>query len=379
MMAFIQDGAMPVLAGMGALLLIFIVLLDAFEVIVLPRRVTRPLRLASLVSRITWAPWSALGKRIKNRNRQENFLGFYGPFAFLFLLVIWAVGLIVGFALLQWASGSPYSAPERAPNFGTDLYLSGTTFLTLGLGDVVPKTGLARVFTVLEAGLGFGTLALVIGYLPVLYQAFSRREVNISLLDARAGSPPSAVELLRRYARHQNMEGLSQFLYEWERWSAELMESHLSYPSLAYFRSQHDNQSWVAALTMILDACALIMVGIDGTPKKRAWLTFAMARHAAVDLAQNFRASPHGCHYDRLPPAQLEKARALLAEAGVPLKTGREADEQLIKFREMYEPYVNALSDRLLMDLPPWMPDEGAQDDWLTSPSGEGASVVPLG
>ena len=176
--------------------------------------------------------------------------------------------------------------------------------------------------------MGFGILAIVIGYLPVLYQAFSRREVNISLLDARAGSPPCAVELLRRYGQHQSAESLGQFLYEWERWAAELLESHLSYPTLAYFRSQHDNQSWLAALTMIMDACTLIMVGIDGTPEKKARLTFAMARHAAVDLAQNFRATPHPCHDDRLLSGELEKVRAILAQADVPLKGGREADEE---------------------------------------------------
>src|SRR5947209_2143415 len=366
-MAFLQTYGMSILFDLLALALIFVVLLDVFEVMILPRRVTRPLRLSSISNRLTWTPWVAIGRHIKNRNRRENFLGVYGPIGLIFLLFIWTVGLIVSFALLQWACGSAYSAPEKVTNFGTDLYVSGTTFFTLGLGDVVPLTGVARLLTVAEAGFGFGILAVVIGYLPVLYQAFSRREVNISLLDARAGSPPCAVELLRRYGQHQNANSLGQFLYEWERWAAELLESHLSYPTLAYFRSQHDNQSWLAALTMILDACALIMVGIDGTPEKKARLTFAMARHAAVDLAQNFHATPHPCHDERLTPAELEKVRALLAQADVPLKGGREADEELRRYREVYEPYVNGLSDRLLMELPSWLPVEGVQADWMTS------------
>jgi hypothetical protein len=367
MITFIEDKGIAILAGLGALLLIFTVLRDAFEVIILPRRVTRRYRLTAWIYRITWTPWSAIAQRIRDTARRESFLGFYGPFGLLLLLFVWAIGLIFGFALLQWASGSALTAPEGSPNFGTDLYMSGTTFFTLGLGDVVPHVGLARAITVIEAGTGFGILALVIGYLPVLYQAFSRREVNISLLDARAGSPPSAGELLRRYGKNRNVEALNQFLYEWERWSAELMESHLSYPSLAYFRSQHDNQSWLAAMTMILDACALAMVGIDGVPTQQARLTFAMARHAAVDLAQIFGTTPHACKDDRLPPADLAKLRAMLTEAGVPLRDESAANKELARWREMYEPYVNGLSDKLLIELPLWMPREGTQDDWLSS------------
>ena len=133
------------------------------------------------------------------------------------------------------------------------------------LGDVVPLSPLARVLTVAEAGIGFGFLALVIGYLPILYQSFSRREMNVSLLDARAGSPPTAGSLLVRHSEGSNpTEALTTFLHDWEIWSADILESHLSYPTLAFFRSQHDNQSWVSSLTVILDACALVLVGLDG-------------------------------------------------------------------------------------------------------------------
>lgn len=366
-MTYMQTYGPPILVGIAALAIISATALDAFEVMILPRRVARRLRLATIINLLAWTPWSLIGRRIKNRNRRENFLGVYGPVGLIVLLMIWAAGLIVGYALLQWAFGSAFAAPEKNPSFGTDLYVSGTTFFTLGLGDVIPVSGIARALTVIETFTGFGLLAIVIGYLPVLYQAFSRREVNISLLDARAGSPPTAVELLRRYGQHQNQEALSQFLYEWERWSAELLESHLSYPSLAYYRSLHDNQSWLAALTMILDACALIMVGIDGMPEKRARLTFAMARHAAVDLSQIIRAEPHECHTDRLPPGALGSVRAMLSDSGLTPHISEHADEKLLKYREMYEPYVNALAEQLLMELPPWMPTEGAKDDWLTS------------
>src|SRR5207249_4041653 len=135
---------------------------------------------------------------------------------------------------------------------------------TLGYGDVVPTGAWGRSLAVAEAGIGFGFLAVVISYLPVLYQAFSRREITISLLDARAGSPPSAGELLRRLAQARSLAGVGPLLVEWERWAAELLESHLSFPVLSYYRSQHDNQSWVGALATVLDTSALLIAGVEG-------------------------------------------------------------------------------------------------------------------
>src|SRR5204863_6718456 len=148
--------------------------------------------------------------------------------------------------------GTPMKVSDGTISFRTYLYFSGSTFFTLGLGDVVAGTWTGRILTVLEAGMGLGFLAIVVGYLPVLYQAFSRRELNISLLDARAGSPSTAAELLRRHFDGNASVELGAFLRDWERWAAELLESHLSYPVLAYYRSQHSNQSWLAAMTTIL-------------------------------------------------------------------------------------------------------------------------------
>lgn len=349
------------------LTLIAIVLWDAFETVILPRRVTRRVRLTRLFYRYTWLPWSAVARRMHPGRRHETYLGLYGPLSLLLLLSVWAVGLILGFALLQWAFGSALNAPEGAASFGTDLYLSGTTFFTLGLGDVTPHTSLARAVTVVEAGTGFGFLAIVISYLPVLYQAFSRREVNISLLDARAGSPPSAAELLRRYGQGRHLEELSQLLYDWERWSAELLESHLSYPVLGYFRSQHDNQSWLAALTTILDTSALVMVGIDGASERQAQLTFAIARHAVVDLAQILDTPPRPPESDRLPPASLTHLRVILGAAGLSLRDGDAAEQRLAALRRMYEPYISALGSYLCMDLPPWSAAKEMADNWQTS------------
>lgn len=347
--------------------LIVIVLWDAFEAVVLPRRVTRRFRLTRIFYRGTWIPSAAIARRMKSRARRETYLSFYGPLSLIFLLCHWAAGLIVGFALIQWANGSALNVPDGRVTFSTYLYLSGTTFFTLGFGDVTPLAPLGRVLAVLEAGTGFGFLAIVIGYLPVIYQAFSRREVKISLLDARAGSPPSAVELLRRHCQDGKVEEINSLLYEWEQWAAELLESHLSYPVLCFYRSQHSNQSWLAALTTILDVSALVMVGIDGIPARQARLTFAMARHAIVDLAQISSAPPYAPKLDRLPASQLGEVRESLSEVGLALSDGAATEKKLAELRQKYEPYVNSLSEYLLMELPPWMLQTSKADNWQTS------------
>jgi hypothetical protein len=279
--------------------------------------------------------------------------------------------------MLQWALGSPLHGPGGRIGVGTYIYLSGSTFFTLGLGDVTPLGPVGRALTVGEAGVGFGFLALVIGYLPVIYQAFSRREANISLLDARAGSPPSAAELLRRHG--QSMDELGRLLRDWERWSADLLESHLSYPVLCYYRSQHTNQSWLAALTTILDASALVMVGIDGAPTRQAQLTFAMARHAVLDLAQIFAPGPpRAPDPDRLSPELLRRLRGALAAEGITLREDSAGEERLVTLRRMYEPYVNALAEYLLMVLPPWISATDDFDNWQTSTWERSSAGIPI-
>jgi hypothetical protein len=358
---------MSFLAVAAALVLINLVLWEAFETVILPRRVTRRLRLTRLYYRLTWRVWSAGASGIRDSGNREEYLSFFGPLSLIMLLGFWVVALVLGFGLLHWGLGSQLSAPEGKPGFGAVVYMSGVTFFTLGLGDIVPHDPIGRAVAVLEAGTGFGFLALVVGYLPVLYQAFSRREVNISMLDGRAGSPPSATELLRRLGRDHRAEALDQFLHDSERWAAELLESHLSYSLLAYFRSQHERESWVAALTTILDTSALILVGVEDVPSGPAQLSFAMARHAAVDLAQVFNQAPTDPKPERLPPADLEQLRTTLAGAGLKLRADEAADQELAHLRRMYEPYVNALASYLLMSLPPWIPTAEAIDDWRTT------------
>lgn len=350
--------------GAAGLALLATVLWDAFETIVLPRRVSGRLRLTKAFYRSTWPAWRALALMLRGRGR-DAFLGFYGPLSLLLLLALWAAGIVLAFGMLQWGAG-PGLAANQGTGFGTDVYMSGTSFFTLGLGDVVPRSSVAKVLTVTEAGMGFAFLAVVIGYFPVIYQAFSRREVAISLLDARAGSPPTASELLWRFRWDRSGEALGALLADWERWAADVLESHLSYPALAYFRSQHYNQSWLGALTTILDASALVVAVFEGMCARQAELTFAMARHAVVDLAQVFRTPPRDAAA-RLSEADLTRLTARLAEGGIRLREGGGATARLADLRAMYEPYVTALARHLAVTLPPWVRQVERPDNWQTS------------
>jgi hypothetical protein len=354
-------------AFIAGVAIFLIVLWDAFEAIILPRRVTRKFRLARLFYRFTWQVWKFLICLVPSKKKRESLLGYYGPLSLLVLVGVWAVGLVFGFGLMQYGAGSAVSMTGSEGSFMTDFYLSGTTFFTLGLGDVIPRSSLARALVVTEAGFGFGFLAAVIGYLPFIYGSFSKREVDISLLDSRAGTPPTAGELLRRHSYEHGQEALRELLKDWELWSAELMESHLSYPVLAYFRSQHDNQSWIASLTAILDTCSLLMVGIEDACSKQAELTFAIARHAVADLSQVFGTPPKPVAKDRLSQENLQHLRDILAKHGLKLRDGEDADRRLHELRRLYEPYVNALAIYLNQTLPAWIPQGKGKDNWQTT------------
>ena len=158
---------------------------------------------------------------------------------------------------------------------------------------------------------------------------------------------------------------LDAFLAEWERWAAELLESQLSFPVLSYYRSQHDNQSWLVALTMMLDTSALLLAEVDTRRLYQAQLTFAIARHAAVDLCLVLKTAPRAIETDRLPDAERDRLRAMLQQADLSLRDDRGA--KFRELREMYEPFVNALANRFLFTLPPIFLPNRVADNWQRS------------
>ena len=350
-----------------------IILWDAFETVVLPRTVSRRLRLARVYFKFTWKQWKRAAAMFRAERHRERFLAIFGPLSLLGLAAVWALGLLIGFAGLQWSAGSNLRPLRATGHFIDDLYVSGTTFFTLGLGDVQPVGSVARVITVAEAGTGFAFLAIVIAYFPVLYQSFSRREAQLTLLDAWAGSPPAAVEVLRRLAARNELSALQPFLKDWEYWCSDILESHISYPAVAYFRSQHQRQSWVSALATILDVSALVEVGIDGLPTWQAHVTFAMARHAAVDLSQVLHADPDPAA-DRLPDGDLDEMRRQIESVGLTPARSPEADRRLSELRRSYDPYIVGLARALMMPAPPWWHPHPVRDNWQVSPKGLGGA-----
>lgn len=364
------------IVGVLGFLLILVVLRDAFEQLILPQTVRRPFGPARLFVRTTWRTWRWFARRMVPGKPRERYLSVYGPFSLILLLAYWGYALIFGFAMLHWSLGSHLAVTAGRPSFGVDLYMSGTTFFTLGLGDVTPNGSLARIVTVAEAGTGFGFLALVIAYLPVLYGAFSRRELNISLLDARASSPPTAEELLRRMGRDH--AALERLLGEWERWAAELMESHLSYPVLGFYRSQHQNESWIASLTCMLDVSSLAIACVEGPLARQARLTFAITRHAVVDLAQIFGIKPELGDRGRITAADLIRLRGLIQQGEGLARSQTEVETKLRDLRQLYEPFVLEMGEYFMMTIPGWTVEGRSIDNWKTSAWGRiAAGAIP--
>lgn len=348
------------MAFVFGLVLVVAVLIDAFGTIVLPRSVRRPLRISSLFFYGGWMLYRAVAGRRSSRLR-NGFLAAYGPGSLLLLVVCWVALLTLGFGLMQWGRGTPLSRPEDTGRLSSYLYLSGTTLLTLGYGDLTPVDGGGRAMAVVEATTGFIFLALIVGYVPVLYGPFARREQTMLRLDARAGGNPTGVELLLRHRECPDL--LVVFLVEWEAFAAALLESYLSYPILAYYRSQHDEQSWLRSVTAVMDACAIVAVGQGPSPALRlqAHATFAMARHLLVDLAYIFDAPPEGD--GRLDDAGYARLRTLLAQT-VDLP---ESPERLAQERHSYEPFDAALARDLALEVPAWILESHAPDNWQTS------------
>jgi len=357
---------MRILVGVLGGAIVALMLLEIFLSFLLPRRVKRDPQLARRVAIYAWRPWRWVARRLPDQVG-DTLLGMYGPFGLLLDLAIWAAALMLGYACLQWAGGS-HLLGARGADFGQDLYFSAATFASSGTAGLASHGTYAHVVQVLTAATGLAVLAIVIGYLPSLYQAFSRRETTVSQLDARAGSPPSAGRLVARATALGGWPGLNQYLRGWEVWSAELMETHLSYPILAFFRSQHLNQNWLSALCTILDASALAVSAAPKDTVPEARYTFAISRHAVADLAYTFRVKPVTDAADRLPQTDFEALIGELLESGVELGAEQsEIRKQLERMRSLYEPYVEALSRRVELRLPPWLAPESPTDNWKTT------------
>jgi hypothetical protein len=357
---------MRIVVGVLGGILVALMLVEIFLTFLLPRRVKRDPRIVRSLFVFGWRPWRRLARRLPHR-AADTMLGIYGPLGLLLNLVLWVIGLMIGYACLEWALRSELHYLHTA-GFGDDLFFSAASLVSSGTGGLSAHSTGARLVQVIDAASGLAVLTIVIGYLPALFQAFSQREATVSQLDARAGSPPTAGRLVTRTVQRGGWPALSDYMREWETWVAELMETHLAYPVLGYFRSQHVNQSWLGALCAVLDSCALAIAAAPVGTVDPARFTFAIARHAVADLSYTFHVQPVSPPADRLPAGDFEQLLADLRTTGVELGAEpEELHERLVQMRELYEPYAHALATKLELPLPPWMAPESPSDNWRTT------------
>jgi len=345
---------MRVVAAIAGLTLIGLMLSEFFVTFMLPRRVRRDPRIARGLNRALWRPWRAVAARL-SVSSADTFLGLFGPLALLSQLLVWTVGLIIGFALLEWAA--------VGGGFGHGLLFSSGLFLS---AEGASGSTIVHVIALFEAAIAIGVLFIVIGYLPAVYGSFSRREIAVSQLATRAGSPPAAGVILYRAAGRERWLGLEQELRAWEEWAAELMETHLSYPILGFYRSQHVKQNWLAALTAMVDVAAFVTaVEADGEVEA-AELTFAIGQHAFADLAHQYRVKPRPV--DRLPDETFDKLYNLVEDSLSAPVARDEALARLTELRRAYEPKAQALSQLLALDLPGWLPADAEREGLMRLP-----------
>src|SRR5438874_1780753 len=345
---------MRVVAGIAGAVLIALMLSEFFVTFMLPRRVRRDPRIARGLIRLFWRPWRKVAHRLSTSS-EDTFLGLFGPLALLSQLLVGAVGLIIGFALLEWAA--------VGGGFGHGLLFSSGLFLS---AEGASGSTAVHVIALFEAAIAIGVLFIVIGYLPAVYGSFSRREIAVSQLATRAGSPPAAGVILHRVAGRERWLELERDLRDWEAWAAELMETHLSYPILGWYRSQHVRQNWLAALTAMVDVAAFVTAVESDGEVEAAELTYAIGQHALSDLALQYRVKPGPV--DRLPDEQFEKLYGFVESALTNPVACDDAKERLRELRKAYESKAQALSQLLALDLPAWLPPHAEEQDLIQLP-----------
>jgi hypothetical protein len=235
------------------------------------------LAIARGISRALWIPWRAAASLLRCA-AADTMLGIFRPLGLVAILLLLSSGVVPCLAGLHWGVFTELGS-HRVADFGGDPCFGAGAFF-IATDPATPIGGAGEVLQIAEAATALGFLAMAIGYLPARYQAFARREAAVARPDARAGSPPSAGRLPERSAQLWGWAEVDECLLEWETWTAELMATHLSYPILGYFRSQHVNQNWLAALTTIVDAWAHALVCGPDDSTQTAELTFRIGSHA---------------------------------------------------------------------------------------------------
>ncbi len=351
--------ALDVVAAAFGAACIALTLSDVFQSVVMPRATGRRYRISFYVWRWIWSGWPRLAWKLYTRNAdaREEFFAYFAPLTLIATFGLWIALLIFGFASLLWAMRGGIS-PAGA-SFGTMLYFAGTSLLTIGFGDVVAHTGSPRFVSMLSALAGLSFLSVGTTFLFAIFGSFQQRETFVVTTAARAGAPPSGVNLLAIAGYSRTREDLPELMVDSQRWAAAVMESHLAYPMLAFFRSSHDDQSWIGTLGTLLDAATLLMTTVNDVKDGQARIFFNVGRHATLDLARYFRVDT-AYQSVGIERPEFEHACDRLVAAGYTLHERDEAWERFAALRSSYAPHLSALAR--FFQIPPlqWIGDRSA-------------------
>ena len=345
-----DDRQVDIVAFIVGVACLALVAWDVFEGIVVPRPTPGRFRIARHITRLSWRIWRRLATRPADPHTRDRLLGLFAPALVVALLLCWLLVLIVGYGLVFWALRSEL---HPVPGSLADtLFLAGADVLTLGSADVLAGGGAARLVTLVAAGSGLGVVALVITFLFSLFGSFQRREILVVRLQARAGAPPSAVALLETYARLRITDQLAAFFAEWESWSAEVLDSHIAYPTLAYFRSSHDDISWISALGAVLDTAALVLTTIRDVPRAQAELTKRVGAHFVEDISNFFGLVLDGSGVER---SEFEEVHERLSAAGYDVEPVDVAWTAFERARATYATRLEALAEYWAVPAAAWI------------------------
>ncbi len=342
---------MDVLAALAGIFLLVLALWDMFQTIVVPRPSPGSFRISRYLVRSSW--WVLRAARNGRSGRPHDaLLGLFAPAATIALLAAWLLSLIVGYGLIMWALRDELQPVPG--DLGTAVYFAATSLLTIGFGDFVATGTPARIVIVIAAVTGLGVVALVVTFLFSLYASYQRREVQVVTLQAAAGAPSSAVALLESYARLGVVERLPSLFVRWESWAAEVLDSHVAYPLLGYFRSSHDNLSWISALGTMLDTASLVLTTV---------VRGAARRREAVQAGRN--APGRGHLQPRLPgrvgrnpgAGRLDAACDRLEEVGYTLEERDVAWPMFEAARATYADRLEAMAAYWAVPATSWLGD----------------------
>lgn len=333
------------------LLLLTIAFWDLFETVVVPRPTPGWFRIGRYLVRGSWRGLRALRDGRRGRS-YDTLLGLFAPAVTVGLLFAWLASLIVGYGLILFALRSELHPVPT--DLATTIYFAATSLLTLGFGDIVAVGVPARVVVTTAAIGGLGAVALVVTFLFSLYGSYQRREIQVVILQASAGAPPSAVALLETYAQLDLVERIPEMFIDWQRWAVEVLDSHVAYPLLGFFRSSHDNLSWISALGTILDAASLVLTTITGVPRGEAKLVKRLGTHLVEDI---FNLGFHAGQPTALDRSDFEAACARLEEAGYTLEATDDAWPKFEAARATYAPRLEAMATYWATPATSWLGD----------------------